>query len=232
VRQNQNDMMNESPISVGTSGYKTLQDIIYENLRDDILSGKLSPDTPLNTSELSRQTNISRTPIREAINKLASIGLVQKINHREAKVASFLSDEIHEIYYMRAALEGIAARMAAKNMSQKDKLRLLDLTKDTCEGANEMTDEHFFETNFEFHHLIYSSIKTPLIREIIDQFYAITQRYRKISYDLDDRKTRIAEEHSKIAQYIYEGNEIEAYNYGYLHHANTISIIDDHFKKE
>lgn len=230
MRQNRNEFSDGSPITVETSEYKTLQDIVYENLRDDILSGKLSPDTPLNTSELSRQTNISRTPIREAINKLASVGLVQKINHREAKVASFMSDEIHEIFYMRAALEGIAARMAAKNMTMSNKLRLLDLAKESSECINEETDDHFSKVNNEFHHLIYQNIKTPLIREIIDQFYTITQRYRKISYSLENRKKQVAEEHSMMAKYIYEGNESKAEQYGNLHHSNTISIIDEHFK--
>lgn len=231
MRRSQNEISNGSTLNVGTSEYRTLQDIVYENLRDDILSGKLIPDTPLNTSELSRQTNISRTPIREAINKLASVGLVQKINHHEAKVASFMSDEIHEIYFMRAALEGIAARMAARNMSIENKKRLLNLAEASVKCIDEETDDHFFEINTEFHHLIYQNIKTPLIREIIDQFYTITQRYRKISYELDDRKRQVAEEHTMIAKYIYEGDEIQAQKYGNLHHANTISVIDSHFNK-
>lgn len=227
----QNENIIENTLSVGKAQYKTLKEIVYKSLRDDILSGKLLPETSLNTSELSRKTKISRTPIREAIDKLVSVGLVQKVNHHEAKVASFLSDEIHEIYYMRAALEGIAARMAAQRMSVEDKKRLMSLAEESYACADEETDDKFFEINFKFHYLIYQNIKTPLIREIIDQFYTITQRYRKISYDLDNRKKQVSEEHMMIAKYIFEGNEIEAEKLGILHHANTISIIDCYFEK-
>jgi DNA-binding GntR family transcriptional regulator len=195
-------------------------------LRDDILSGKLEPNTPLNSNELSKKMNISRTPIREAINKLISVGLVNQTNHKEAKVASFLSDEIHEIFYVRAALEGLAARMAARNMAQENKQKLMELAQKLMDCCDSMPEDEFSKNNREFHDLIYTSIKTPLIRELIDQFYIITQRYRMIGYGVKGRSKIVAEEHFKIAHYILIGDEINAEKYGVLHHTNTINLID------
>jgi DNA-binding GntR family transcriptional regulator len=215
-----------SNVANAVNGYQTLQDIAYEALRDDILSGKLEPDTPLNSSELSRTMNISRTPIREAINKLISVGLVNQINHKEAKVASFLSDEIHEIFYVRAALEGLAARMSARNMSQHNKEELMELAQKLVDSEKDMTDEEFAEYNKQFHDLIYASIKTPLIKELIEQFYIITKRYRMIGYGVAGRSKNVAEEHFKIAHYILIGDEENAEKYGVLHHLNTINTID------
>ncbi len=216
-------MLNVSNV---VAGYQTLQDIVYEALRDDILSGKLEPDVPLNSNELSRKMNISRTPIREAINKLISVGLVNKTNHKEAKVASFLSDEIHEIFYVRAALEGLAARISARNMSQNNKEELMRLAQVLVDSGQEMTDKEFSENNKQFHHLIYASIKTPLIKELIEQFYIITKRYRMISYGVAGRSKNVAEEHFKIAHYILIGDESNAEKYGIIHHSNTINTID------
>ncbi len=218
--------LSTSNVANAVDEYQTLQDIAYEALRDDILSGKLEPDAPLNSSELSRKMNISRTPIREAINKLISVGLVNQTNHKEAKVASFLSDEIHEIFYVRAALEGLAARMSARNMPQKSKEELMKMAQELVDFGEEMTDEDFSENNKQFHHLIYASIKTPLIKELIDQFYIITQRYRMIGYGVAGRSKNVAEEHFKIAHYILVGDEDNAEKYGIIHHSNTINTID------
>lgn len=231
MNQIREECFSHSALKKETSGYQTLQDIVYQKLRNDILSGNLQPDAVLNTSELSRQTNISRTPIREAINKLASVGLVQKVNNHEAKVASFMSDEIHEIFYMRAALEGIAARMAARNMTIENKRHLLHLAEECVRCAKEDADEKFFEVNHEFHHLIYTSVKTQLIRETINHFYIITQRYRRIGYQLGERKRQVAEEHILMALAILEGNESKAEHFGNLHHTNTIMIIDENWVK-
>lgn len=209
------------------NGYQTLQDIVYKALRDDILSGKLGPDATLNTSELSRTMNVSRTPIREAINKLVSVGLVDKINHKEAKVAGFLSDEMHEIFYVRAALEGLAARLSAKSMPPNDKDRLMQLAQSLVDSVEEMSNEEFSENNYEFHHLIYESVKTPLIKELINQFYIITQRYRTIAFGITGRSKTVAEEHFKIAHYILIGDEANAEKYGTAHHQNTIIAIEN-----
>lgn len=219
--------LSTSNVADAVNGYQTLQDIVYKALRDDILSGKLGPDASLNTSELSRKMNVSRTPIREAINKLASVGLVDKINHREAKVAGFLSDEMHEIFYVRAALEGLAARLSAQYMPQADKVRLMQLAQILVDSVEEMTNEEFAENNHEFHHLIYESVKTPLIKELINQFYTITQRYRTIAYGITGRSKTVAEEHFKIAHYILTGDEVNAEKYGIAHHQNTILAIEN-----
>lgn len=206
--------------------YETLQDIVYKALRDDILSGKLEPDAPLNTNELSRKMNVSRTPIREAINRLISVGLVDKVNHKEAKVAGFLSDEMHEIFYVRAALEGLAARMSARCMQRDDKERLMQLAQSLVDTVNGMTDEEFSQNNYQFHHLIYESVKTPLIKELINQFYIITHRYRIIAFDIAGRSQQVAEEHFKIANSILIGDEENAEKFGIAHHNNTIAAIE------
>ncbi len=213
-------------VADAVSRHETLQDIVYKALRDDILSGKLEPDAPLNTNELSRKMNVSRTPIREAIEKLASVGLVVKVNHREAKVAGFLSDEMHEIFYVRAALEGLAARMSARYMQRDDKERLMQLAQSLVDAVNGMTDEEFARNNFQFHHLIYESVKTPLIKELINQFYIITHRYRIIAFGIAGRSQQVAEEHFKIAHSILIGDEESAEKFGIAHHNNTVAAIE------
>lgn len=221
------DVLEQSGIK---SKYRSLMDIVYDQLQDDILSGKLPPNSPLNTSEIALNMKISRTPVREAINKLASVGLVNKTNHKESKVSSFMGDEIHEIYYVRAALEGLAARTAAKSMGQADKETLLLLARQSKQLAETGDLERFMENNYRFHHLIYKYVTTPLIRAVIEQFYIISRQYRNIGYELKDRNHSVSEEHTLIAESIYAGNEDDAEKYGRMHHQRTMMVIQEQFQ--
>ncbi len=212
-----------------TVGYQTLQDIVYKTLIQDILSGKLPPETILNTSDLSRKMKISRTPIREAINKLASVGLVEKTNHREAKVASFLSDEVYELFYIRSALEGLAARSAAKVMDAKTKQYLLDISNRFETILQDEDIDSFMKLDKEFHFLIYSTIKTPIVKGVAEQFYTLTNRGRAASYAISKRGKEVVLEHREIAMAIYSGNEEKAEQCGMQHHANTIRILQQNY---
>lgn len=207
------------------SEHKTLQEIAYLAIRDKILAGDLKPGDCLNSNELSRTMDISRTPVREAINRLVSAGLAEKSTHKEAKVADFLSDEMQEIYYVRSFLEGLAARMSARKMSAENKQKLLDLAQDLLDDGETMSDEEFSQNNTHFHQLLYSSIGTPLLRELIDQLYVLTRRHRMVGYQLAGRSKRVAQEHFRLAHAIFEGDEARAERAGIDHHTNTIEQL-------
>jgi len=229
MRYDDDNMINLLGSADVSSVYRTMTDIVYSKLRDDILSGKLPPETSLNASKIAEQMNVSRTPVREAINRLTSFGLVTQISHRESKVASFMGDEIHEIYYVRAMLEGLAARNAAKNMDPANKELLISIAQDSERIANSGDYEAFLENNRKFHTLIYQSLKTPLIRALCEQFYIITSQYRSIGFKLENRSATVAEEHLCIAKYIYIGDEENSEKYGILHHKNTVRFIDESY---
>lgn len=206
--------------------YSTIKEIILNELRADLLSGKLVPEQILNINELCEKYNASRTPIREALNYLESIGLVEITNHKYIKVAKFLSDEVHEIYYMRAAISGLAAKLAAINMSKEEKQDLLDLVNESIEVLHKKDTETFLEYNREFHGRIADYIKTPLIKNLSEQFYTITERYRTLGLEVRSDE-QIITEHEMIAKAIYEGDEEKAEYHGRMHYINIIKNLDD-----
>ncbi|TXT44973.1 MAG: transcriptional regulator, partial [Spirochaetes bacterium] len=93
--------------------YRSIQDIVFTTLRDEIVSHAVKPGEVLNTVELSKRLGVSRTPIREALNRLISIGLVEETPHRSCYVKKISLDQLIEIFYIRAALAGVATRLAA-----------------------------------------------------------------------------------------------------------------------
>ena len=88
-------MENEENFTVDTPdirilhNYQRIQDLVFTTLRDEILSGKLQPNEKLNTNQISKRLGVSRTPIREASNRLISIGLVETLPHRGIYIKEF-----------------------------------------------------------------------------------------------------------------------------------------------
>lgn len=211
--------------------YRTIKDIVLDYLREDLLSGKLEPEQVLNINELCQKYNVSRTPIREALNYLESMGLVEMVNHKCIKVAKFLSDEAHEVFYMRAAISGLASRLSAKNMSKEEKQRLLDIVSESAKMLQKKDIDGFLELNSEFHSLMANHIKTPLIRNLSEQFYIITRRYRVMGLEVRSNE-QLIQEHELIAKAIYEGDEEKAEYYGRIHYLNTIKFLDGSVKND
>jgi DNA-binding GntR family transcriptional regulator len=99
-------------------------DTVYDLLRRDILRGTIEAGERLREDELSQRYRVSRTPIREALNKLEAEGLIASSAGRGMIVAEFDEDEILEGYAIRGALEGVAARLAAQRATDVDLARL------------------------------------------------------------------------------------------------------------
>lgn len=211
-------------------GYLSLQEKVYEILRDEILSGKLPPNAPLNTNQLSKQLNVSRTPVRDAVNKLVSLGLAVKITYREAKVADFMSDEMYEIFCARSSLEGIAARSAARYMSDEDKEKLVWLSNRSEECYLVGDEIGFMELDQELHFLIYKSLRTPVLQDMAKQLYTISKRNRDAGYHIVGRGEEVVKEHALLAEAINRGEAEEAERIGASHHFNTIVNLQKKFE--
>lgn len=106
----------ERPIS-GVAEYRTLQNIVTDNLRSAILSGQLGPGDRLQHDDIARQFGVSRMPVREALRVLHSEGLVELRPHRGAVVVDLRPEDVAEIFEIRAMLEAQAAELAAPNLT-------------------------------------------------------------------------------------------------------------------
>ena len=92
--------------------FKTIQEIIFDTLKQRIISGKYEPGKRLIANDLAEEFDISRMPVREALTRLASTGLVELIPYKGAIVNELTAEDFVEIFYIRSVLEGLAARLA------------------------------------------------------------------------------------------------------------------------
>src|SRR5437868_11616975 len=98
----------------------TKADNIALVIEEAIVSGEHAPGTVIRQYQLSEQFNVSRTPVREALRRLAALGLVSFVPNRGVRVRTISRDELHEAFMVRAELEGLATEVAAARMTAED----------------------------------------------------------------------------------------------------------------
>ncbi|HWR11807.1 MAG TPA: GntR family transcriptional regulator [Rectinemataceae bacterium] len=210
--------------------YRSIQDIVFTTLRDEIVSHTLKPGDIMNTVELSSRLGVSRTPIREALNRLISIGLVEEAPHRSCCVKKLSADQLIEIYYIRAALSGVAARLAATKISDADR-RQLEILCEQMEKTNEPDESSIMlEKNREFHNIIIAAANSPRLKDILEQYYSQSQQYRALALELPGRFAEICAEHRKIAEALARGDKDGAEAYTREHYFNTARRIAQAFQ--
>jgi DNA-binding GntR family transcriptional regulator len=212
--------------------HKSMQSIVFEKIKNEILNGGLKPGDPLNTLRLSNRLGVSRTPIREALNHLTLVGLVESIPYRGAFVKKLSVEQIIELYYIRGALAGVSARLANKNLSKKhfEKLSLLCEKMEDFLAAKEHSQ--MLEINSEFHEIIQKATQSPAIEGLMDQYYTQTEQYRQLALEIPGRFKEVCAEHRRIYESFQRGDRESAEFYSREHYFNTARCIAAAFDKD
>ena len=144
----------------------TLADSVYMRLHEDVLLGRLRPNSLLIEGELADRLEVSRTPVRESLQRLASDGLIVSRRRKWFVVEPSL-EEIRESYDVRAALEGHAARLAAERATEAQ----IDVITDALDfrGHAGPNAEDFVTSNDRFHRLIVEAAQSRRLTEAIER---------------------------------------------------------------
>ena len=160
---------------------KLLSEKIYVTLRDAIICGKFKPRERLTTANLADLLGVSRTPVRVALDMLSLEGLVDIVPHRGTFVSDLFSDDLEEIYLMRSVLEGLAARMAVKHITDDDIAKLEEVIGKYEQAIAANDGNLIVKLNTEFHlSIAFASNKRRLSSEI-KRLYDYCIRYRILS---------------------------------------------------
>lgn len=203
------------------STYRTMQEIVYDTIRDAILSGRYPPGRRLIADELAKEVGVSRMPVREALHRLEAAGLVTMTPHRGAVVSELSESEIIEVYHIRGVLDGLATRLAARHLTSRDQERMNALL-DKMEIAAKAKDlEKVLRVNRDFHQLIWQAAHAPRLHSLLENLYDASQRFRNISVLIPGRLDQITQEHRLIAQALARGDVATAEHYAIEHHEGT-----------
>jgi DNA-binding GntR family transcriptional regulator len=141
--------------------YVSKSDMVTDVLRELITDRQLSPGTPLRQRDLAEQFDVSYTPVREALRRLESEGLVVSDVHRGATVAPTESEELEDNYRILAALEALAGSLAAAKMTDDDLAEIEALYREVA--ACRPDDERLAELNRQFHFRVYECARSPML---------------------------------------------------------------------
>lgn len=163
---------------------------VYTDLHREILTGRRAPGSRLREEEIAEAFGVSRTPVREALRRLSSDGLVELVPHRGAEVVRWAADDVEELFDLRALLEGHAARRAAER-GGVDLERLRDLCGRMEAHVDDTSDraaDEITRLNMEFHRAVHHAggrvlpdlvtrvIEVPLVRRTFDEYSAAEMR--------------------------------------------------------
>jgi|TARA_Y100001001_G_scaffold140574_1_gene144080 DNA-binding GntR family transcriptional regulator len=179
-QNNSTDIVNK-PMSQPAIQSLTRADEAFDCLQTAIVTGDLAPGEKIGEVELCSRFNLTRGPLREALGRLESRGLLVRRPHAGVKVVSVSADELIELYRIREVMEGLAARQAAERMTDEE-IRDLKATLDSHEKMIEEAQGQAYyqaEGDYDFHHRIATgSRNAKLAQMLLGDLYYMVRMYR------------------------------------------------------
>jgi len=192
-----------SPLDL--NNYRPLREIVFETLREAIIKGLLKPGERLTEIQIAEELGVSRTPVREAIRKLELEGFLVMVARKGAYVADISVKDITDIFEVRAALEGLAAGLAAERITEEELEQLERALVQSSEATTGDLDT-VVQSDTSFHELIYRVSRNQRLQQIVIHLQEQIHRFRTVSLSQPGRTSVFIEEHRKIVEAISERN--------------------------
>jgi DNA-binding GntR family transcriptional regulator len=170
-----------------------LGDQVKEYVIEAIMSGEFQPGDRVVASSLARRLGVSQAPVREAIRDLVLLGFLENEAFKGTSVRSFSPKELYEVYTVRAALESLAARLAAERLTPGDMQALQDTLDQMIRAAQEQDEAGMVRLDNRFHETILQISDNQLLYQLWQtlQFgYWTIVTARSSSYDLEELARR------------------------------------------
>lgn len=172
-------MMDIGLLSIKTEQIKSLREIVLESLREAIVTGQFKPGEHLKERELAEIMGVSTTPIKEAFRMLGYEGLVETIPRKGTFVSELAETSIQEVQMLRAAIEGLCAKLASIKLTEEHAGQLKKQIDYMEQLLSENKAEQLIEENTKFHQLIRDAANNPMISQILENISSFDQAFRK-----------------------------------------------------
>jgi len=159
-----------------------LREQVYKSLKATILNGVLAPNKRLIEEKLAGEMGTSRTPVREAIQKLEKEGLIHKLPKGGFAVSVVTEEDIEEVFGIRSVLEGYAGYLATSRATDDDIRSLEEIVKREEKCLTKRDTEEIIRLNTEFHERLYRAAKSSKLYTIINDLRDYIYRYRIIIF--------------------------------------------------
>ncbi|MBR2929968.1 MAG: GntR family transcriptional regulator [Clostridia bacterium] len=189
---------------------KSREEEVYQKLEEEILAGMYKRGSALTEMSVSSRLQVSRTPVRAALHRLAEEGLVEIAPNRGAVVVGVTVDDLIDTYKIRIRLEGLASSMATERMSVEEKKQLVDSVELSEYYMAKGDTERLKELDSEFHNIIYRASGNRMLSKILSELHRNIKAYRKLSLTVPGRLEKTVHEHRAILDAILSSDSDKA----------------------
>ncbi|MEU8223606.1 GntR family transcriptional regulator [Kribbella sp. NPDC048915] len=186
----------------------TKAELAYELVRERVLRGDLLPGAVIPQAALAAELGVSTTPLREALRRLMTEGLVELDAHRDARVTRLTVEEARDLVEIRRSLDPLAAALAAERRTRED-LALIRRTADELLPLRADPGPVELLTHRRFHAAIYSASHNELLVQTLDGLWDKADRYRRLALEdgrTDEDLDRTHSEHLAMVDAIAAGD--------------------------
>lgn len=195
---------------LGDEEYLPLRDVVFNTLRQEILTGKLKPGERLMEIHLANRLGVSRTPIREAIRMLELEGLVIMVPRRGAEVAQITWKNLKDVLEVRRALDVLAIELACERMTAEEMDELYKACEEFKQATLTQDTRKIAEADVKLHDIIVAATRNnrliQLVNNLAEQMYRYRFEYLKDSSQHD----MLVQEHKDMYQSILKKDRISA----------------------
>lgn len=196
----------KKPAPRGKSAPKRTSQIdIVAALEHDIVSGLIRPNQRLDERDLAQRFQVSRTPVREALNRLVSSGIVEYRPRQGMFASAMTMSQFFHMYEVMAHLEALCANLCARRMGRSDQQALSELHASADAILDARDAGAYSRYNLAFHDLLYRGAKNPVLEEQVRTLRRRLQPYRSYSFEFPNRTNESHAEHTQIIDYILRG---------------------------
>ncbi|MFP7760186.1 GntR family transcriptional regulator [Marisediminicola sp. LYQ134] len=184
-------------------------EVVFWELRSRIMSGVLAPGAILRAQAFAEEFGVSRTPVREALQRLAETGLVEYIPNRGATVIGYTPEQMIETYYVRATLESRAAALAAPRITPAELATLAQLIDDMEEFVPGDTAQDVGELgriNIDFHRLIVQASGSKMLETLVGTVRQMPLMIRNFQNYGETFRRRVNHQHRDILTALESGD--------------------------
>jgi DNA-binding GntR family transcriptional regulator len=198
---------------LGTLDHRPLErsaaaDGVYEALREAIVARRLLPGDRLAEEQLAKQFGVSRTPVREALLRLEAEQFATRVARRGLVVRPIPEREVLEVYAVRAALDGLAATLAAEQATPPDLARLRWISEQIREAASTSDYSRMAELNIELHEALCDAAHNGMLLHFMRQIHDWVRRFGEsdTTFARPGRAAVATDEHDGIIEAIAAGD--------------------------
>jgi DNA-binding GntR family transcriptional regulator len=179
---------------------------ITRQIADDIIHGRLAPESKLDEVEVAHRFGTSRTPVREALGQLCAMGLAERVAYRGVVVTQISAERLTDMFVVMADLEASAARLAALRMTPSERQTLEALHHAARELVHRGANEAYAQHNSAFHSALYAGCHNSYLEELLVATRKRLNPFRRAQFNLLGRLTSSHSEHDAVVQAILRGD--------------------------